>query len=79
MNVGPTTPTHMALMPELARLKRSAQQFEGVFYTQLFQAMRETVPEGGLVESGPGQEMFQGLLDQHMAEAAAVHTDRPAE
>jgi flagellar protein FlgJ len=34
---------------------------------QLFKAMRETVPREGLVDGGSGEEMFTGMLDQHLA------------
>lgn len=50
-----------------ARLRKTAQQLEGVFVEQLFKAMRETVPEGGLLDGGAGEEIFTGLLDQQMA------------
>lgn len=51
-----------------ARLKKSAQQMEGLFVQQLFKAMRETVPEGeGVVSGGSAEEMFTGLMDEHLA------------
>ena len=34
---------------------------------QLFKAMRETVPQDGLLDGGAGEEMFTGLMDQHLA------------
>lgn len=53
--------------PREAGLRRAAQQLEAVFVEQLYKAMRETVPEGGLVDGGAGEEMFSGMLDQHLA------------
>lgn len=50
-----------------ARLRKVAQQMEGVFVDQLFKAMRETVPQDGLTDGGPGEEMFQGMMDEHLA------------
>jgi Rod binding domain-containing protein len=44
---------------------------EGVFLSQLFKAMRDTVPAG---ESGPGsegRELFTTMLDDTLAEQAA--------
>jgi flagellar protein FlgJ len=38
--------------------------------------MRETVPQGGAIPGGSGEEMFSGLLDQHIADDAAQRTDR---
>ena len=51
-----------------ARLRKAARQLEGVFTQQLFKAMRETVPtDGGVVSGGSAEEMFTGLLDEHLA------------
>jgi peptidoglycan hydrolase FlgJ len=50
------------------KLKQTAQQLEGVFVEHLFKAMRETVPEGGLVDGGAGEEIFTSLLDRHLAD-----------
>ena len=50
------------------KLKKAAAQLEGVFVEQLLKAMRETVPQGeGAFSGGSGEEMFTGLLDQHLA------------
>jgi len=54
--------------PEQKKLRESAAQLEGLFVQQLFKAMRETVPTGdGIVSGGAGEDMFTGLLDQHLA------------
>jgi len=50
-----------------AKLRRVAQQLEGVFVEQLFKAMRETVPDGGVVDGGAGEEIFSSMLDQHIS------------
>lgn len=60
-SVGSTLPS-----PE-ARLREAVTQLEGVFVEQLFKAMRETVPQDGLTSGGAGEEMFTGLMDQHLA------------
>lgn len=57
------------------RLKAAAQLMEGVFYQQLFKAMRDTVPEGGAISSSQGQQMFEGLLDERMSESAAMSSE----
>lgn len=49
------------------RLRKSATQLESLFSEQMFKAMRATVPEGGVVDGGSGEEMFTGMLDQHIA------------
>ena len=74
MNVaGPRAPaaaptTAPAPVGDEARLKKTAQQLEGLFVEQLYKAMRDTVPQGeGAVDGGSGEEMFTGLMDQHLA------------
>jgi flagellar protein FlgJ len=49
-------------------LRKTARDLEGLFVQQLFKAMRETVPEGeGIVSGGAGEDIFTGLLDEHLA------------
>jgi flagellar protein FlgJ len=50
------------------KLRGTAQSLQGVFVEQLFKAMRDTVPEDGLMSGGQGEEMFRSMLDQHVAE-----------
>lgn len=54
-----------------ARLRRATRDFEAVFIQQMLKALRETVPEGGLVDGGRSEEMFTALLDEHVATVAA--------
>jgi flagellar protein FlgJ len=64
----PIPPESRAPSPDDARLKKTAQQLEGVFVEQLFKAMRDTVPHGeGAFDGGNGEDMFTGLMDQHLA------------
>lgn len=62
--------------PDEARLRRATQELEGVFVQELFKAMRETVPEGGVVDGGAGEEMFTSMLDQTISAEAASGWDR---
>ncbi|MDX2185039.1 MAG: rod-binding protein [Gemmatimonadaceae bacterium] len=66
-------PTSGPAVPPLndrdAKLRETAQQLEGVFVAQLYQAMRDTIPDDGLMSGGSGEEMFTGLMDQQMATA----------
>lgn len=55
-----------------AELKKVAQQLEGVFIEQLMKAMRSTVPEGDLGRGGAGEDIFTGLMDQQVSDAAAA-------
>lgn len=50
-----------------AKLHKVSQQLEGVFVQQMYKSMRATVPSGGLTDGGAGEEMFTGLLDEHVA------------
>ncbi len=54
-----------------ARLREAAVQFEAVFVQQMLSAMRQTIPDGGAIDGGHGEELFAGLLDGHMAELMA--------
>ncbi len=60
-----------------AALKKSASQLEGMFVQQLYKAMRETVPQQeGIVSGGAGEDIFTGLLDQHLAAETPKQWDR---
>lgn len=59
-----------------AKLRQATQEMEGAFVQQLFKAMRETVPDGGFIDGGSGEEMFTGLMDQHLAAEAPADWDR---
>lgn len=51
-----------------AKLRDAAKQLEALFVQQLFKVMRDTVPQQeGFVSGGSGEEIFTGLLDQHLA------------
>lgn len=50
-----------------AKLHSVANQLEGVFVQQMYKSMRSTVPTGGIADGGAGEELFNGLMDEHMA------------
>jgi flagellar protein FlgJ len=52
-----------------ARLRKTANQMEGLFVQRMFAAMRDTVPEGGLVPQSSAEGTFTQLLDEKMSEA----------
>lgn len=55
-------------------LRESAKQLEGLFVQQMYKAMRETVPQQeGIVSGGAGEDMFTGLMDQHLAAETPSH------
>ena len=61
-----------SLEQQHAQLRRAAHQLEGVFMTQLFQAMRGSESASPEVSGGSAGEMFRGLLDEKIAEEAAL-------
>jgi flagellar protein FlgJ len=54
------------------RLREAAHDLEGVFLSQMFKAMRDTVPrEEGLFGSSEGEDMFSEMLDEVFGKLAA--------
>ena len=67
-NASAPTPPRSAREQRDATLMKTASQLEGMFVQQLYKAMRETVPQQeGIVSGGAGEDIFTGLLDQHLA------------
>lgn len=52
-------------------LREVAKQLEGMFLKQLFQAMRESAPEGSTATARTSNDFFGGMMDEHLAEAAS--------
>lgn len=65
--INPTNASAKGLPSQEERLRGVVKQLEGVFVQQLYKAMRETVPNDGIANGGAGEDMFAGLLDQHLA------------
>jgi flagellar protein FlgJ len=57
-------------------LRKACAQLEGVFLEQLMKALRETVPDGGLIDGGSGEQIFSSLLDGHLSNNAASRLER---
>lgn len=55
-------------------LYKSAQDFEAIFIKQMLDTMRKTVDRAGLIERGPGEEIFEDMLydkySQKMSQSA---------
>jgi peptidoglycan hydrolase FlgJ len=64
----PIRPDGTAPKTDDARLRKTAFQLEGLFVQRLFAAMRDTVPQDGLVPQGNGESTFTSMLDEKMAE-----------
>ena len=54
-----------------AKLRKAAHDLEGLFVAELFKAMRATVPEDGILSRAPGQDLFQGMMDDKIADLYA--------
>lgn len=50
----------------------AARELQLVFFTQLIEAMRRTVPDGSLLPRFPGKEVYEGLFDRELAQALVV-------
>jgi flagellar protein FlgJ len=55
--------------PAEAKLRKTALQMEGLFVQRMFAAMRDTVPQDGLLGQSSAEQTFGSMLDEKMAEA----------
>jgi flagellar protein FlgJ len=53
------------------KLKKASHDLESVFINELFKAMRQTVPDDGILSQDPGQDLFTGMLDERIAQSYA--------
>lgn len=70
VRIGPGAPaTGGGVSPagDEARLREAARQMEGVFVQEMFKAMRETVPQDGILSASAGEDMFRSMFDEHVA------------
>jgi len=61
-------------LPEIPELRQATRALEGVFLSQLFQAMRATVPESGLLQASAGMDTFQSMFDEQIADVLAQNS-----
>ena len=60
-----------------ARLRKTATQLEGLFVQRMFAAMRDTVPEGGMMPQSSAEGTFTQLLDEKMSEQVPAQFSGP--
>lgn len=53
-------------------LEKAAQQFESLFIYQMLKAMRKTIIRSELLGEGFGGEIFEGMMDEQLAEQIAT-------
>lgn len=68
-----SSPAHLSAANE-ARLKQVAQNFEAMVLAELLKPMFESVKTPSLAGGGPGQEAFQGLLQEQYAKSIAARS-----
>jgi Rod binding domain-containing protein len=56
---------------EEARLKRVGEGFDAMFARVLFREMRKSVMKSSLFGSGTSSEVYQEMMDDHLAESVA--------
>ena len=49
------------------KLKKACADFEALFLAQMLKGMRRTIPQTGLMGSGPGKEIYQTLMDRELS------------
>jgi flagellar protein FlgJ len=47
-------------------LKSACQQFESIMLDMMYKQMKATVTKSDLIESDPGTEIFQSMLDENL-------------
>jgi Rod binding domain-containing protein len=50
------------------KLKKACEDFEALFVSKMFETMRKSEIEGGLVEKSRGEEIFTSMLDSEIAQ-----------
>ena len=55
------------------QIRQLSQRFEGLLLSQMFSSMRETVPQGGLVDRGFAQQTYQHMMHKQVASLSAQH------
>ena len=56
------------------RLRKATKEFESFFVLYMLRAMRETVPESGLLEGGLGKDVYTSMFDEELAKTIAGNT-----
>ncbi|MDR3200218.1 MAG: rod-binding protein [Spirochaetales bacterium] len=56
---------------ELKKLREASQDFEAIFIKQMLDAMRKTLPKGGLLDGGMAEEIFEDMLYEERAKLMA--------
>lgn len=52
---------------DLEAIKDVCKEFESLFINMLLKQMRNTIPDGGLIEKSQAREMFESMLDEKIS------------
>ena len=71
----PTMPTGIQVTrrPGESPEATAARELQVVFFTQLLDAMRRTIPDGGLTDASPSRKVYEGAFDRAVAETLALN------
>ena len=61
----------VATAKEQAELRKACQLFEAQFLKMIFKEMRKTLPKGGLMHGGAGEDIFTDLKDEAVSDSLA--------
>ena len=56
---------------ELHKLREASQDFEAIFIKQMLDAMRKTLPKGGLLHGGMAENIFEDMLYEERSKLMA--------
>jgi len=59
------------LAEQKAKLHQATKEFESFFVMHMLKAMRQTIPESGLMGSGLGKDVYQSIFDQELSKEMA--------
>ncbi|OQX20172.1 MAG: hypothetical protein BWK76_02160 [Desulfobulbaceae bacterium A2] len=52
-------------------VQKTSQEFEALFIQQMFQSMRQSIPEGGLLKKDNATRIYEEMLDAERARVMA--------
>lgn len=52
-------------------LKEACKDFEAIFLTYMLQKMRQTIPKSEFLDGGKGEEIFESMQDEAIAQQMA--------
>jgi peptidoglycan hydrolase FlgJ len=62
---------HVAKSRNKDDLEKTCQDFESLFVSYMMQQMRQTIPEGGLINRSQGEKIYTGMLDNEIAKTVS--------